>query len=387
MKRRNAIAVLIGHNNANINPVIMRGIAKQAHELDYDVAVFSIFSLAEDYSIYMQGEENIYRLINPERFAGYIFLESTFWVKRLKNGLINMLREKTDGNVVFLDSFNCFEFDCVVPDDYSCFKKVVDHLIEKHEKKKIYCFTGYKDDAIAEMRMDGYLDSMKEHGLEVKDSYRIYGDFSQNSAVDLAEKILSGELERPEAIACASDFMASKLVGELIAGGIRVPEDIAVSSYDFSDEGFESIPSITSYTRPDSYSGALSVCKIHNRFTGKTVEPCIENEAFFVDGESCGCHKNYDFVKKYSIEKRSVDLYVQKYFDGDMQECLFSSENFDVLMQNASKYTYILRGFKRFSICLNDNWNEFSENDNIYIKSGYSENMFVPMTRIDDYSP
>ena len=52
-----------------------------------------------------------------------------------------------------------------------------------------------------------------------------------------AKQIFSSKLAFPEVIICANDTMAMTICDCLREKGYRVPEDVAVSGYDYSFEG------------------------------------------------------------------------------------------------------------------------------------------------------
>lgn len=384
MKKRKTIAIVTARGVNDFHGSYIEGIIKQAWLLDYDVAVFSLFSLSEARSKHQDGEENIYNLINYDKVDGIIFFDSSFWIFEIKQWLIAEFRKKSNGNVVFLDSLASGEYQNVVSDDMSSFALVVDHFIEVHNCKKIYCLTGPKNNMISEVRLQSYKAAMRRHGLEVKDEYCIYGDFWEQSGADLAHKIISGEIEKPDAVVCGNDIMALSLCNTLIAGGMPVPDEVLVAGYDFCENGYNNIPAITSCLRADRNAGARCVCKIHKKITGQNVKPYIDGTGMFFSGESCGCTKKADFARVYGADVRSRNVYMDKYVTGSMLEKLMGSENYDDFVKNAFTVVYMLRGFKKYSLCLNENWNEFSENDDVYCKSGYNENMFVAFSRTNN---
>lgn len=60
------------------------------------------------------------------------------------------------------------------------------------------------------------MNAMKEHGLYFDRSYYEYGDFWKGAAKRFADRIISGELERPEAVVCGNDISAVELTEELM---------------------------------------------------------------------------------------------------------------------------------------------------------------------------
>lgn len=366
----------MGHNKNNFQNAFLDGVISQAHRLDYDVAIFSLFTLSRDISRHQVGEENIFSLIPYDQFTGFVFFESTFWVERLKQQLIMEMRKKTNGNVVFLDSTECYNFTPVVSDDDTHFGQMTSHLIEKHGLKKIYCLTGHDYSGIAHIRLNSYRRAMKEHGLEVPDEYVFWGDFWVDSAHALAEKIINGQVERPEAVVCANDASAIALTNMLVEHGIRVPEEIAVTGYDFFESAWNNTPSVTSYARPDQHTGARCVCEIHKKATGEVIEPYCPDTGVFIAGESCGCRKETEFIRSYGRAARLRSELREDYDCSGMQEILMASETYEDFIRHASSMVYLLPGYKRYAICLNDSWNEFHEHDDMYLQNGYADTMF-----------
>ncbi len=82
------------------------------------------------------------------------------------------------------------------------------------------------------------------------------------------KKILSGKLEKPDAVVCGSDIMAvsftdALIKGGLIKGGLRVPEDIAVTGFDASMDVYQFNPSITSCKHPNYQLGAEAFRRLY----------------------------------------------------------------------------------------------------------------------------
>ena len=69
---------------------------------------------------------------------------------------------------------------------------------------------------------------------------------------------------RPDALFCASDFIAVEVIGHLGKAGIRVPEDIAVVGYDDIPSASSMIPPLTT-VRQDFYAVGLSVARLLKR--------------------------------------------------------------------------------------------------------------------------
>ena len=72
---------------------------------------------------------------------------------------------------------------------------------------------------------------MQEADLEVKDGYIQYSSADYRSGYDRMNALLDLE-ERPTAVFCSDDAIASYAVRAALDRGLRVPEDIKITGYD-----------------------------------------------------------------------------------------------------------------------------------------------------------
>lgn len=376
MERKN-IAVILGHTVADYHGDLLHGIIGQAKRLDYNVFVFSLFSLKDEFDPHQIGEENIYRLINFNKIDGIVFVDVSFWAVDMRKRVYDYIKENFKGPIVCANSNDPQECHNVCIDELSTVACTVEHLITCHGKKKIYCLTGFKDNPIAETRLEAYRRAMAKHGLEVKDSYVYYGDFWEAAGQKLANDIADGKVERPEAVVCGNDSMALSLTNMLMDRGIVVPDDIAVTGYDAVLESYENMPSITTYKVSSETLGARCICELHKILTGEDAEQVFTEEGCLVEGESCGCKKSIAAAKYFGQMIRDKRNREELIHSSGMMERLTTADNLDKCLAYISEHIYLLANIKELALCLDENWNTFSENDNEYSSCGYSENVHM----------
>ena len=262
---------------------------------------------------------------------------------------------------MLLDSSDHKNFETTSADDCDAFEDITDHLIDVHGLKRIYCLTGPKKAFVAEERLKGYFNSMKKHGLYYDKSYYQYGDFWTESAKNLAEKIISGELERPEAVVCGNDVSAIQLTKSLMAHGIRIPEDIAVTGYDASDDGYRASPSITSYERPNFQLGAEAFRRLYRIITGKLCHKIPNEKGALRIGESCGCKENRKMRRSIQREKSINSRFEQGILYDDMLFDITNADNTDIFADKLDNYTYLLYKMSHLRICITKSYIESSQ--------------------------
>ena len=122
--------------------------------------------------------------------------------------------------------------DTVTIDDVMVGRIAVSHLIERGHRK--IGFIGIRDSKTTEKRLRGYLDALREAGIEVLDDYVQLGvSFSRQDGYELA-----GELVRrcPEvtAVFVIRDVMAAGAIDRFNDLGISVPGQMAIVACDNS---------------------------------------------------------------------------------------------------------------------------------------------------------
>lgn len=375
MKQRKTIAVIVGTTDGLFHSKCLTGLIRQAKKLDYNIAVFSVFTLNSYMSKHQAGEENIFSLLKSKCIVGGVFIDYSFWVDTVRQKVLDIICSIPDFKMVIYDNSGTRGFEGIFPNDRSGFEQVVNHLIEDHGYKKIYCLTGGSEFPISHIRASGYEDAMIKHGLEIKDGYVIYGDFWTMRATKLAQQIADGDIEKPDAVVCANDKSAVTLVDELIRHGVRVPDDVAVAGYDLGPESMTNDPSVTSCTRPDEYTGERCICRLHKLITGEDVEPDCKDEGVLVRGESCGCHRDVNFAREYNIAKRFEQDAENNFRLSYMQESLMATESYDEFDKWLVSHIFLIRNAEALALCLNKDWNMFVEDDNEYLREGYQKDM------------
>ena len=105
-----------------------------------------------------------------------------------------------------------------------------------------------------------------------------------------ANRIVQGELERPDAIACANAAMALGVIDTLMQHGISVPEDLAVVSYDSYSANAIHTPSVTAMSDENFNYGVSCMCRLYQKMTGTECTSIPLHPIQLELGESCGCN-------------------------------------------------------------------------------------------------
>ncbi len=174
----------------------------------------------------------------------------------------------------------------IIADNYRGSCDCVEHLISVHGLKNILFITGPKDNFDSDERLRGYMDTMKKHGLSVKEGMIGHGDFSEN--IDEVVEFLLDTNPGAEAIVSANDEMAFSIYRVCEKRGLTVGKDIAVTGFDDAEMSQYINPPLTT-CRQDYIAFSQSIVdKIMALLQGKDVSSERVRSPFVLRA-SCGC--------------------------------------------------------------------------------------------------
>lgn len=389
MKASGRIGIIMPEIIDTLDYDLLSGIQKQAAELEYDVIVYTgIFNsqseLQQDY--YTDGLENIYSLISKSNLDGIIFAAERFHNIQLVDKIYGYLSQ-TDVPCLTL-GYKRDGFPHINAKQYDGIYDITKHLISEHGCKTLYCLAGVPDHEPSQERLQGFIDAVADSGLTLSEKSIHYGWYWKQVPTELAADIVSGKIEKPDAVVCLNDVMAYYFQKTLIENGIRVPEDIAVTGCDGAWHSIMHTPQITTAAGRDLQLGADAVCRLYEMITGKRCGFSGDAQ-YILYGRSCGC--NYEkmaekngliFVMEKSVKTLMLRMYDKKTFIAtDIINRMAGSDSINELMKEADKVGHILRNWKWIDICLCEDWKMDFDNPDIFRQAGFSDRMQLALSK------
>ncbi|MBR1797127.1 MAG: EAL domain-containing protein [Clostridiales bacterium] len=323
----------------------------------FDVCVFTMYQKYQDSIQRETGDSSIFNVINYDKFDAVVVMADSIQTPGVVERIENALNDHYRGKVLFIEA-ETDKYPVELQDNYYPIKKLISHLIEEHNYKDIAYITGKSWHPHSKKRLQAFLDTMKEHGLEVDEKSRVfYGDFWYSSGESVVEKLTKKNMLLPQAIACANDAMALGVAKALTAKGFKIPEDIAVIGYDSNDEGKHAPVPLTSADLPLYAFGEHSAQDIINMLDGKEPTEFVSDTDLFI-GKTCGCDGDSikpDYPLRDIWDTQLSDSGVYSVFN-HMSEDLISQANLTGLVNTIFSYVYQIRPFESFSLCLNSEW-------------------------------
>ncbi len=154
--------------------------------------------------------------------------------------------------------------DSVTNDDRMGAALVVDHLVELGHRSIAHIDGG--DAAGAKPRRTGYMNSMRQHGLERETRSVRGGVTEEGGSTGMRDLLLSGT--RPTAVFVANDLAAIGVLEVLDAEGLEVPGDLSIVGYDNSAIAASHRMALTTVDQPRHDMGRMAAELILTNIAG-----------------------------------------------------------------------------------------------------------------------
>lgn len=220
----NIIGVIIPSrgSDALLNPFFpeaLRGIVKGASEHGYDVLLSTGRKGSDEMAI-------VKNFIGSGKVDGLILMTS-----RDKDPVLQYLT-KTSFPFVVIGSANDLKVNHVDNDNVGAAYQLTKHLIDGG-KRNIFFASGPMGFAVSRDRLKGYRKALEEAGLPYKEDHILTGNFDEESGMRIADLIFTNN-DQPDGVITTDDVIAFGLSRALTSYGYKVPEDIALASFNNS---------------------------------------------------------------------------------------------------------------------------------------------------------
>ena len=198
-----------------------------------------------------------------------------------------LLRQRVP--VVLLDrEFSGEPFaDTVLIDNEGGMAAAVRHLASLGHRR-IGLISGPLDTTPGRRRHEGYLQGLREAGLETPDELVAIGDFRKEGGHRGTAQLLTLD-SPPTAIVAGNNMMALGALEQLAARDMRVPNDVSFVGFDDLEEAALLRPAISTVSRPMAEQGSQAMSLLLERLRGEGGPPRrIVLPTKFVDRESTG---------------------------------------------------------------------------------------------------
>jgi DNA-binding LacI/PurR family transcriptional regulator len=210
----------------------MRGVLAQLTRAGYDLLMAGGSNEREEL-------ETVMRLVRGGRIDGLLLLYS-----RASDPVIHFLHEEKVPFVLIGRSLDYENIPSVDNDNVQAAYDATNHLIAQGQKR-IGFVSGPSKLAMTQDRLTGYTKALSEAGLPFKNGWVVEGEFLLESGYRAMASIMS-QPEPPTALVVIDDVVAFGVLKGLAELGYRIPQDVAIVSFNNIALSELTMPPITS---------------------------------------------------------------------------------------------------------------------------------------------
>lgn len=224
-----------------------------------------------------------------QQAKGIVFIGSTFGGEDFLAATSAVLRGNRSPLVLLDRSTSEFGATAILVDNRGGARTATEHLLG-HGHRSIANFSGATGHSAVRERTQGWTDAMGAAGIDVAAQRQYESALDRYEAFAAARAMLESP-DRPSAIFSHSDEQSIGIIYAATQLGLRIPEDIALVSFDGIKESSIITPGVTTIQQPIARAGKLAVDLVLDACDGG---PSPEHSELLpvelVVRRSCGCH-------------------------------------------------------------------------------------------------
>jgi LacI family transcriptional regulator len=281
-KRSFLLGLIYDNPDALYIDQVQRGALQICTKLGYELIVHPCDWKSENFV------EGCLDFVARSRVDGVLILPPVSESKLLANAL-----KQQDYKYVRIASADLDDHsNIVISNDRKAMKEIADHLVG-FGHRDIAIISGPKMFCSSAERLEGLLDSLKNHNIKIPKRRILEGKNSYESGIQCAQKLLAMN-PRPTAIYANNDEMATGVMRVAHDLGIRIPEDLSIVGFDDNIIASRVLPSLTTIRRPVEEIASIATDKLITSFQTDTSSDRHDWNVtpFLVSRDSTGPAKN-----------------------------------------------------------------------------------------------
>ncbi len=247
LKRTDArcIGVLVkGITNPFFTPMIEK-IEQETEKRGYALVLRHVEAYENEVDVALELEKE-------KRLRGIIFLggSSKHSADKMKQLNVPVIFATIGSDIS--DELSRNSYSTVSVDDALESRKIVEYLIGLGHKRIAILSEGNDEPSVVRLRLEGYKDALKSHGLKVDDKLISYVDkriYTMKNGYEATKRLIDSGVKFT-ALFCISDVLAVGALRAFADAGIRVPEDVSVAGFDGQELAEFSVPRLTTLKQP-----------------------------------------------------------------------------------------------------------------------------------------
>ena len=191
--------------------------------------------------------EEVIAMVKQSRVAGLVltppFSEMPEFVERISELDVKLVRIMS-GDLA-PDSLS----PCIMVNDHDAAYSITEHLIELGHKDIAFIAGGAGHKSTIE-RLNGYKKALADHRMPINQALIIDGEYSFESGVEGANKLMQGEV-KPTAIFSCNDEIAAGALFSARLMGLDIPRQLSIAGFENSPFSRQTWPRLTTAHQPN----------------------------------------------------------------------------------------------------------------------------------------
>ena len=297
---------------------IISGVADYAKTKDINIICFVVGRLGSPYE-WERSRNLLFNFINKNHIDGLIIAPTAIGIYETEEKILSMLESLKDIPIISLtESYG--KYHSVVINNYLGMRKLVDHVIKKHNCNRLAFIGGPKNVKESSERFKAFFDSLVEHNIPYYPELVFEGNFLYESGNEAVRYFIENNLCF-DALICANDNMAIGAITEYHNLLGKLPEHLHITGFDNSD--ISKLHSLTTVHQSFYEQAKVSADMLYRLLQGQEVELVQELPAELIVRSSCGCISD-------SASSAFTDIQL---FEGDYTDELFKITKIKILSE------------------------------------------------------
>ncbi|QCR24319.1 LacI family DNA-binding transcriptional regulator [Pontibacter sp. SGAir0037] len=223
----NTIGIIVPSLDVSFFSSVVHGIEKIMNENGYSILLY------QSNEAYESEKKGIETFLNS-RVAGII---ASVAKETTRYEHYSEIRKRRTPLLFFDRTIDALPLPSVTIDDYKGGFIATEHLIRQGYKRIVH-ITSAQSLRIFTERLRGYIDALKLHNLPVDEDLILYGDFSLDYGRQCVLNLYNRNIDF-DAVFALEDYTAMGVLQQLLASGVKVPEEVGVIG--FANEAFTAL--------------------------------------------------------------------------------------------------------------------------------------------------
>ena len=272
-KRTNTIGLLLPEISGAFFSPMLKGIEAGAYEAGYDLLIHST-----------QQVETARRRLGEHNTDGLLIFTHSLAPRELQR-LYDLSFPVVLLHQTPPDSLN---IPVITIENKDGARILVDHLIERHGRRRIVYLRGPEGHEDSVWRERGYREALEAHYIQFDPDLVSSGGFDDDEAFAAIQRLLADGLDF-DAVFAGDDDAAIGAMHALKLAERRVPQDVSVAGFDDVPSARYLSPALTTVRAPIEKVGREAVRQLVRLMNGQQAEALTLLRTELVVRESCGC--------------------------------------------------------------------------------------------------